>query len=72
MRGGQQNECGKQAVLPQNVRRQREEYPPTSVTGYQCKAFYKAAKARVAPSTAESYMFTLRSFFNWCVKENLC
>jgi site-specific recombinase XerD len=46
--------------------------PPTSVTGYQCKAFYNAAKARVASSTAESYMFTLRSFFNWCVKENMC
>jgi site-specific recombinase XerD len=46
--------------------------PPTSVTGYQCKAFYNAAKARIAASTAESYMFTLRSFFNWCVKENLC
>ena len=46
--------------------------PPTNVTGYQCKAFYSAAKARIAPSTAESYMFTLRSFFNWCVKENLC
>jgi site-specific recombinase XerD len=46
--------------------------PPTNVTGYQCKTFYKAAKARTAASTAESYMFTLRSFFNWCVKENLC
>lgn len=45
---------------------------PTNVTGYQCKTFYKAAKARIAASTAESYMFTLRSFFNWCVKENLC
>ena len=46
--------------------------PPTNVTGYQCKAFYIAAKQRIAPSTAESYMFTLRSFFNWCVRENLC
>ena len=46
--------------------------PPTNVTGYQCKAFYNAAKARIAASTAESYMFTLRSFFNWCAKENLC
>jgi site-specific recombinase XerD len=24
------------------------------------------------PSTAESYMFTVRSFFNWCVAQNLC
>jgi site-specific recombinase XerD len=46
--------------------------PPASVASYQCKAFYNAAKARIAPSTAESYMFTLRSFFKWCVKENLC
>jgi site-specific recombinase XerD len=46
--------------------------PPSHVTAYQCKTFYKAAKARIAASTAESYMFTLRSFFNWCVKENLC
>jgi hypothetical protein len=38
--------------------------PPTNVTGYQCKAFYNAAKARIAASPAESYMFTLRSFFN--------
>jgi hypothetical protein len=45
---------------------------PTNVTGYRCKAFYNTAKARTAASTAESYMFTLRSFFNWCVKENLC
>ena len=42
------------------------------IGGQQCKAFYSAAKARVAASTAESYMFTLRSFFNWCVQENLC
>lgn len=35
--------------------------PPANVTGYHCKAFYSAAKARVAASTAESYMFTLRS-----------
>ena len=46
--------------------------PPSNVTGYQCKAFYDAAKKRVAASTAESYMFTLRSFFNWCLTENLC
>ncbi len=46
--------------------------PPVHVTGQHCKAFYTAAKARVVPSTAESYMFTLRSFFNWCVRENLC
>ena len=46
--------------------------PPTNVTGYHCKAFYLALKKRIAPSTAESYMFTLRSFFNWCVRENLC
>jgi site-specific recombinase XerD len=46
--------------------------PPASITAYHCKAFYQVAKARVAASTAESYMFTLRSFFNWCVKENLC
>jgi site-specific recombinase XerD len=46
--------------------------PPANVTGIQCKAFYQAAKRRTAPSTAESYMFTLRSFFNWCVRENLC
>jgi site-specific recombinase XerD len=49
-----------------------KDIPPVNVTTYQCKAFYNAAKARVAPSTAESYMFTLRSFFNWCVAENLC
>ncbi len=24
------------------------------------------------PSTAESYVFTLRSFFHWCVAESLC
>lgn len=46
--------------------------PPASVTANHCRVFYGAAKARVAPSTAESYMFTLRSFFNWCVRENLC
>lgn len=46
--------------------------PPSNVTGYHCKAFYFALKKRIAPSTAESYMFTLRSFFNWCVRENLC
>lgn len=46
--------------------------PPANVTSYQCKAFYQAAKRRVVASTAESYMFTLRSFFNWCVMENLC
>lgn len=46
--------------------------PPANVSGYHCKAFYNAAKARVAATTAESYMFTLRSFFNWCVQENLC
>src|SRR6266516_5897596 len=45
---------------------------PANVTAYHCKAFYNAAKMRVAPSTAESYMFTLRSFFNWCITENLC
>ena len=28
--------------------------PPAQVTTYQCKAFYNAAKTRVAPSTAES------------------
>lgn len=48
------------------------DIPPGNVTSYQCKAFYNSARARVTPSTAESYMFTLRSFFNWCVKENLC
>lgn len=48
------------------------DIPPANVTSYQCKAFYNAARARVTPSTAESYMFTLRSFFNWCVTENLC
>lgn len=48
------------------------DVPPANVTGYHCKAFYGAAKARVVPSTAESYMFTLRSFFNWCVRERLC
>lgn len=46
--------------------------PPAEVTALQCKAFYKAARVRVAPSTAESYMFSIRSFFNWCVAENLC
>lgn len=46
--------------------------PPVNVTSAQCNAYYSAAKARVMPSTAESYMFTLRSFFNWCVRENLC
>jgi site-specific recombinase XerD len=46
--------------------------PPANVTGNHCKAFYNAAKARVVPSTAESYMFTLRSFFNWCLRESLC
>lgn len=49
-----------------------KDLPPAGVTGSQCKAFYNVAKARVAASTAESYMFTLRSFFNWCVRENLC
>ena len=46
--------------------------PPPSVTGQHCEAFYTLTKRRVEPSTAESYMFTLRSFFNWCVKQNLC
>lgn len=49
-----------------------KDAPPADISGQQCKAFYTAAKARVAASTAESYMFTLRSFFNWCVQENLC
>jgi len=49
-----------------------KDTPPANVTTSHCKAFYNAAKMRVAPSTAESYMFTLRSFFNWCVMENLC
>lgn len=49
-----------------------KDVPPSNVTAYQCKAFYKAAKHRIAASTAESYMFTLRSFFNWCVMESLC
>lgn len=35
--------------------------PPAQETTYQCKAFYNSAKSRVAPSTAESYMFTVRS-----------
>ena len=30
--------------------------PTAQVTAYQCKAFYNSAKARVAPSTAESYV----------------
>jgi hypothetical protein len=46
--------------------------PSAQVSTYQCKAFYNSVKARVAASTAESYMFTARSFFNWCVVENLC
>ena len=46
--------------------------PPRNITALQCRSFYAAAKARVAPSTAESYMFTVRSFFNWCVAQNLC
>ena len=45
---------------------------PGQVTAFHCKAFYKRMKDRVSPSTAESYMFTLRSFFKWCVAENLC
>lgn len=45
---------------------------PVNVTVQHCKAFYNAAKARVVPSTAESYVFTLRSFFHWCVAESLC
>lgn len=48
------------------------DIPPANVTALQCKAFYNVARARVSPSTAESYMFTLRSFFRWCVLENLC
>jgi hypothetical protein len=46
--------------------------PPANVTAHQCKSFYAAAKERVAASTAESYMFTVRSFFNWCGAQNLC
>jgi site-specific recombinase XerD len=46
--------------------------PPAQVSVNHCEAFYTAAKRRVVPSTAESYMFTLRSFFNWCMRENLC
>ena len=49
-----------------------KDIPPTNVTSSQCRAYYNVAKARVVPSTAESYMFTLRSFFKWCVQENLC
>ena len=45
---------------------------PGQVTAFHCKAFYKRMKERVSPSTAESYMFTLRSFFQWCVSDNLC
>ena len=45
---------------------------PAQVTLFQCKAFYKQKRREVSPSTAESYMFTLRSFFKWCVAENLC
>lgn len=46
--------------------------PPGNVTAHQCKSFYLAAKRRVTPSTAQSYMFAIRAFFNWCVMENLC
>lgn len=46
--------------------------PPANITTHQCRMFYNAAKTRVASSTAESYMFTLRSFFNWSVAQNLC
>lgn len=46
--------------------------PPASVTPNHCKAFYKEARGRIAPNTAQSYMFTLRSFFNWCVDGRLC
>ena len=45
---------------------------PVHVTVQQCKAYYLTVKSRVVPSTAESYVFTLRSFFHWCVSENLC
>lgn len=45
---------------------------PADVTLLQCKAFYNAARARVVASTAESYMFNIRSFFRWCVMENIC
>ena len=45
---------------------------PAQVTVFQCKAFYKQKRHQVSPSTAESYMFTVRSFFKWCVAENLC
>ena len=38
-----------------------------TLPGRSPNRFYAAAKARVASSTAESYMFTVRSFFNWCV-----
>jgi hypothetical protein len=45
---------------------------PAQVTTYQVQSLHNVAKALVAPSTAESYMFTIRSFFNWCIAENLC
>ena len=45
---------------------------PAQVTLFQCRSFYKQKRREVSPSTAESYMFTLRSFFKWCVAENLC
>jgi site-specific recombinase XerD len=49
-----------------------QDIPPASFASNQCRAYYNAAKARVAASTAESYMFTRRSFFNWSVSQNLC
>ena len=45
---------------------------PAQVTAFHCRAFYKQKRHQVSPSTAESYMFTVRSFFKWCVAENLC
>lgn len=44
---------------------------PNAVTTAHCNSFYKDARQRVAPSTAESYMFCIRSFFNWCVDEGM-
>ena len=45
---------------------------PANVTSFQCKSFYDETRKRVSASTAEGYMFTLRSFFGWCVDQSLC
>ena len=42
--------------------------PPHLVTVADCQAYYLHQRARVAESTAQSYVTTIRSFYNWMIQ----